>query len=94
MANASPTEEEFNWSTGYCLEITHIGPKVYTIIHLYIPTTVHNKIKKLAYQFIWDGRKMNTLEQNDLSQGPRVRGGLGVRDLDSIDISMPIKNSA
>lgn len=54
-------------------------------------SSVHNKIRRLAYQFIWDGRK--GIPRNKMLLFKK-EGGLGVRNLHTIVLATPIKKAA
>lgn len=56
-----------------------------------LPSSVHKKIQKLVYHFIWDGRKGIPWSQMAL---PKEEGGLGVRSLFMIALATPVRKAA
>ena len=56
-----------------------------------IPDSVAKKVRRLAYRFIWDGRKGIPWAQMIL---PKSEGGLGVRDLPIITTATNIKRAS
>lgn len=53
--------------------------------------SIVEKVRKLAYKFIWDGRKWIPWNQMIL---PKAEGGLGVRDLPMISRAVSIKRAS
>lgn len=67
-----------------------VGKYTYWAQGISLPSSIHKKVQKLAYQFIWDGRKGIPW---DLMVLPKDEGGLGIRNLQTLARAAPIKKT-